>query len=268
MASMAETEPRRHTARVVTMSVRCSGRRRVASLARILAVAGMLPAAAMAESKCGTPLPELRDPCRAFAGETRLVQQTLEMDLEDRRVALRIPETYFEDFWDRRDGFTDTAQLFRVEIGSFEPVSRIETGRRNESGIWNWMTFVIGDFIPLEELAELHVEQDVSTLRMPPTFPDLPRTQGPFSLTSLVRGVDQRPRLHDREVFVSLDSVGSLSAVLTCDTPQTANYPHCSQWFRAAGMDVKLACRRVELPRWQALQHDVTAFLTCATALD
>lgn len=42
--------------------------------------------------------------------------------------------------------------------------------------------------------------------------------------------------------------------------------PMCQHHFRTAGMDVKLSYRRTELPNWQALQADVTAFLTCATS--
>ncbi|WP_443214241.1 hypothetical protein [Rhodobacter sp. NSM] len=213
-----------------------------------------------------TLLAESRTPCVAFTDEADYVSQSLIMDLENRQVQLRIPKPFFEDFWDRRDGFADTAELFRVEIGTFLPVSRAETGRRNKQDIWNWMTFVISDRIPLEELAEYHVEKDVTTVRVPPTFSDLPRSDGPFGLLSLRRGDGQKQRPNEREVFVSLDSIGSLSSVLTCDTPLSANYPICIHWFRAAGVDVELDYRRVELPNWRALQEDVTAFLTCSTS--
>lgn len=212
------------------------------------------------------PLPADRDPCSTFAEDADYISQTLIMPLEGRRVSLRVPKLFFEDFWDHKQGFADTAQLFRVEIGTFSPVSREETGRRNKQDIWNWMTFVLSDRLPLEELAEFHVEKDVNTLRVPPTFSDLPRSAGPFGLLSLRRGDGQQQRPGEREVFVSLDSVGSLSAVLTCDTPLSANYPICIHWFRAAGIDVELDYRRVELPNWQTLQDDVTAFLTCATS--
>ena len=212
------------------------------------------------------PIPADHDPCITFTDDADYISQSLIMQLEGREVPLRIPKQFFEDLWDRRDGFADTAQMFRVEIGTFLPVSRAQTGRRNEQDIWNWMTFVISDRLPLEELAEFHVEKDVNTLRVPPTFSDMPRSAGPFGLLSLLRGDDQQQRPNEREVFVSLDSVGSLSAVLTCDTPLSANYPICIHWFRAAGIDVELDYMRVELPNWQTLQDDVTAFLTCATS--
>lgn len=172
---------------------------------------------------------------------------------------------FLEDVWDLQPSFKDTAQLFQVEIGSFTPASRSETGRRNKRGIWNWMHFTIGDKIPLEEIAEYSVEKDVNTLGLAPTFLDLPRLAGPFGLLALGRGDGLPLPPHQREVFVSLLPNGEIASVLTCDTPQSANYPVCQHWFRAAGMDVKLTYRRTELPNWRALQDDVTAFAQCLT---
>jgi hypothetical protein len=212
-----------------------------------------------------TPLPEARAPCAAFTKDADYVAHTLIMQLETREVPLRVPVQFFEDIWDHKQGFADTGQLFRVEIGTFTPVSREETGRRNKQDIWNWMTFVISDRIPLEEIAEYRVENDVNTLRVPPIFADLSRSAGPFGLLALGRG-DGQPHLpHQREVFISLSPSGDLSTVLACDTTLSANYPICLHWFRAAGMDVELDYRRTELPNWQSLQDDVTAFLNCAT---
>jgi hypothetical protein len=145
------------------------------------------------------------------------------MQLEGREIGLRIPRVFLEDVWDLQPGFKDTAQLFRVEIGSFTPVSRAETGRRNKRGIWNWMTFTIGDKIPLEEIAEYSVEKDVNTLGLAPTFLDLPRLAAPFGLLALGRGDGLPLPPHQREVFVSLLPNGEIASVLTCDTPQSAN---------------------------------------------
>ncbi len=80
------------------------------------------------------------------------------MQLEGREVSLRVPKQFFEDPWDFQSGFADTAQLFRVEIGTFTPVSRAETGRRNKRDVWNWMDFLIGHTIPLERMAVLSAE--------------------------------------------------------------------------------------------------------------
>ena len=135
-----------------------------------------------------TLLAEIHTPCIAFTDDADYISQSLIMQLEDRAVPLRIPRPFFEDFWDQRDGFADTAQLFRVEIGTFLPVSRAETGRRNKQDIWNWMTFVIGDRLPLEELAEYYVEKDVNTLRVPPLLPTCRAVMEPFGLLSLRRG--------------------------------------------------------------------------------
>lgn len=211
------------------------------------------------------PLPATRIPCAAFTPDADYIEQALIMQLEGREIGLRIPRVFLEDVWDLRPGFKDTAQLFQVEIGSFIPVSRAETGSRNKRGIWNWMHFVITDWIPLEEIAEYGVEKDVITLRVAPTFPDLTRGAGPYGLVALGRGDGLPLPPHQREVFVNLSPNGDLNAVLTCDTPQRANYPICLHYFRASGMDVELSYRRTELPNWQALQDDVTAFAGCLT---
>jgi hypothetical protein len=104
------------------------------------------------------PLPADRDPCAAFTADADYVSQTLIMQLEGREVSLRVPKQFFEDPWDFQSGFADTAQLFRVEIGTFTPVSRAETGRRNKRDVWNWMDFLIGHTIPLERMAVLSAE--------------------------------------------------------------------------------------------------------------
>jgi hypothetical protein len=240
--------------------------RLIATIAATIVMVSTDGANAEPVSTTPTPLPVDRAPCAAFTEEADYVSQALIMQLEGREVPLRVPIQFFEDLWDHRQGFSDTAQLFRVEIGTFLPVSREETGRRNKQDIWNWMTFPISDYIPLEELAEYHVESDVNTLRVPPTYPNLPRSPGPFGLLKLGSEDFQPPRPDAREVFVSLDPNGTLSAVLSCDTPLSANYPICIHWFRGSGMDVQLDYRRTELPNWQALQNDVTDFLTCATS--
>lgn len=171
-----------------------------------------------------TPLPADRTPCAAFSADADYVAQTLIVQLEGREVPLRVPVQFFEDVWDFRQGFADTAQLFQVGIGTFTPVSRAETGRRNKRGIWNWMHLLISDKIPLERMAVLSAE-----------------------LASSVIG-------------------GDLGRSFESYVPGSVMNPMCQHHFRAAGMDVKLSYRRTELPNWQALQADVTAFLTCATS--
>ena len=206
-----------------------------------------------------TTLPDNRDPCAAFVEGGSYVSQTIIMNIENREVTLHVPEIFFEDSWDKRQGFTDTSQLFRVEIGTFTPVSREETANRNKRGIWNWMTFLIGDYIPLEDLASYYIGKDISSLDSDQILPDLPKNIGPFDLLYFDHHGDNY-----QDVFASIDSNGLLSSMITCDNQINATYPGCTQWFRAAGVDVQLRYRRSELSNWNGIQKDVTAFLNCA----
>lgn len=213
-----------------------------------------------------TVLAENRTPCIAFTDDADYISQSLIMQLEDRAVPLRVPKQFFEDFWDQRDGFADTAQLFRVEIGTFFPVSRAETGRRNRQDIWNWMTFLIGDKLPLEDLAVLSAESRSGVFggNQDRILDSYKLLAGPFSLAEIRSdGLPPTPPFRTNTYIARLDD-GTLSAVLSCNAQGSVAFPGCLHWFRAAGMDVQLSYRRVELPNWRALQHDVTTFLTCA----
>jgi len=238
---------------------------KVASLLLILSVSAAL---ARPVSTVPTPLPEIRDPCAGFTESTDYVSQTLIMDLEGREVDLRVPKQFMEDPWDRKDGFADTAQLFRVEIGTFLPVSRSETGKRNKKDIWNWMTFLIGDKLPLEDIAVLSAES-FSSVQNGNRARDLRGyvlLSGPFGLSEIRSDAKQPTPFFRTNTYLAHDADGALIAVLSCSAEGSVLSPGCQHWFRSAGMDVELNYRRTELPNWQALQEDVAKFLTCVTA--
>ena len=233
----------------------------------IFALLLLSPGAAIAKptSNTPTPLPENRDPYALFTEDATYISQTLIMQLEHRRVDLQVPVEFFEDPWDRKNGFADTAQLFRVEIGSFIPVSRPETGRRNKLNVWNWMDFLIGDKIPLEQLAEFNVERWINGFDPDQDFSTYARSVGPFGLATILTVGKLPTKQFQTDTYLSESPETGLTAVLRCGVPGGPPYPICQHWFRAAGMDIELSYRRTELPNWQALQDDVTKFLTCAT---
>lgn len=229
----------------------------------------LLISTAVAAESISTPLPESRVPCAAFTPEADYIEQTLIMDLEGREIALRIPRVFLEDVWDQRPGFKDTAQLFRVEIGSFTPVSRPETGRRNKRRIWNWMDFLITDWVPLDRIAVLSAESRSSVIggnsaRDLDSYAPAP---GPFGLAEIRSDAPQPTPSYRTNTYIFRSEDDTLSAVLSCNVPGPGSvmHPICLHWFRAAGMDVQLTYRRTELPNWRALQDDVTAFLGCLT---
>ncbi len=203
--------------------------------------------------------------CHAFTPGAEYTDSTVVRQLEGGEVTLRVPAEYFEDLWDRRGGFRDTAQLFRVEIGTFEPVSRRETGERNRQGIWNWMPFVVGDLVPLPQIAAITAEPfvipnpPVTSYAMRPGEHGLTWLDTPFASDK----ADARD-----DVFIDPADHATMATVISCDSPLDPALlsPGCRQSFRAAGLDVQLSFRRTELARWREFQAQVTAFLTCATS--
>jgi hypothetical protein len=202
--------------------------------------------------------------CHAFTPDAEYVDTTVVRQLEGGEVTLRVPAQYFEDFWDRMGGYRDTAQLFRVEIGSFEPVSRRETGERNKQGIWNWMEFVASDVVSLELEGVIAADLSASADTPLSTYPPRP---GPHELTWLATpsASDTLQPYHD--VFVSPAPPAALETVIGCSSSldPSIRFPVCTQHFRAAGLDTRVTYRRTELAHWREFQAQVTAFLTCAT---
>lgn len=203
--------------------------------------------------------------CHAFTPDAEYIETTVIRQHEGGEVTLRVPEQYFEDFWDRRGGYRDTAQLFRVEIGSWEPVTREQTGERNRQGIWNWMHFVVGDVISFEVVvltaADLFGPDDA-------TVSDYPPRPGPEGLAWLDTPYASDKERPDKDVFVDPAPPAPLRTVIECNSPldPVSRYPTCTQHFRVAGLDAHISYRRTELPRWPEFQAQVTAFLTCATS--
>jgi hypothetical protein len=184
--------------------------------------------------------------CHAFTPEADYADTTVVRQLEGGEVTLRVPRQYFEDFWDRAGGYRDTAQLFRVEIGSFEPVSRHETGERNKQGIWNWMPFLVGDVISLEEIGRWHATGTLFSWEPGPAFADLAHRPFGFDLTHVEspEHEDDGWPAWDTDLYIDRNLDGGVRTLLICDTLGRANYPGCEQRFRAAGLDVQLSYRR------------------------
>lgn len=84
--------------------------------------------------------------------DAEMVAQTLDMQMEDASYNLKVPVIYFEDPFDRVDGAVYQGQLFSVMNESFEPVTRPQTAVLNRENNRAYMTFVIYDFVPLEQL--------------------------------------------------------------------------------------------------------------------
>ena len=213
-----------------------------------------------------TPIPDDLDPCFAFTEDATYVNHTIHKQLENRDIHMRVPIDYFEDRWDRKDGFRDTAQLFSVEIGSFKMVSRPETAERNKKGIWNWFTFLVSDHIPMEILAPRETERGIRGGNPDRPLADYERMPGPFGLQEIRSPSHQSKYKIEKNIYLAFDANGKLATILNCRAPGSVLQPGCEQFFEAAGLDVSVSYLRTELVHWSRFQADVTRFLTCATS--
>ncbi|TNC43150.1 hypothetical protein FHG66_21135 [Rubellimicrobium rubrum] len=186
--------------------------------------------------------------CHAFTPGADYTDIMVVRQLEGGEVTLRVPAQYFEDFWDRVGGHRGTAQLFRVEIGSWEPVTREETGTRNAAGVWNWMDVLVHDVISLERVAVVGANsygpEDTPVTAFPPRL-------GPEELVWLDTPFASDKERPERDVFTHPTPPATIETVVVCASPANPiiRTPTCNQHFRAAGLDVQLLYDRIELPR-------------------
>lgn len=203
--------------------------------------------------------------CSDFSVGADYVKSTIVMQLEKREINIRVPRGYFEDPWDLVNGFRDTSQLFRVEIDSFLPVSRQEAGKRNKRGIWNWMTFLVGDTVSLSEIARQRADIFNSERPKIESYAVRPSDFGLTWVETKDSSLSRSPR---NDLFLSYGSPErmEIETIIQCTSPKDKTSPHpiCSQFFRSSGMDVELTYPRSELENWKQLQDDVAHFLSCA----
>lgn len=208
-------------------------------------------------------------PCSAFTDDATYVSSTIIMQLEHRRVPLRVPIQYFEDAWDRVDGLETTSQLFSVDINDFTPVTRPQTAERNKAGRHDYMWFTIGDQISTHDIALLEVNLGWNNPSLTQKLAQLPPAKGTraglvWLETSAASGTT-RPYA---DIFVALGPDGKdVVAAIECSSPEneTVAVPLCKQYFTAGKVDVDLSYDRTYLDRWSDIQADVTAFVNCAT---
>lgn len=206
----------------------------------------------------------IKYPCNAFSLDADYVNSTIVMQLEKREINIRVPREYFEDPWDLVNGFRDTSQLFMVEIGSFLPVSRQEAGKRNKRGIWNWITFIVGDTISLSEIARQRADLFGSEQPEIENYTVRPSDFGLTLVETKDSSLSRTPR-NDLFLYYRSPERREIETVIQCTSPNDKTRPHpiCSQFFRSSGMDVELTFSRRELKSWKQLQYDVTQFLSC-----
>lgn len=204
--------------------------------------------------------------CWAFTGDAEMVRQTLYMPIEDVSHDLKVPVIYFEDRFDRVDGAVYEGQLFSVMNESFEPVTRPQTAVLNRANNRAYMSFVIHDKVPLDQvLGIIAGELDRKVGRDLALFEENDSEFG-LSKVSPIRWHDNPESVRtDREVYVGRATDRTVSAVISCNRVQGPNrHPGCNHDFRAYGIDVRANYRSPYLKDWQRIQSDISDFIDCA----
>ncbi|WP_019953477.1 hypothetical protein [Yoonia vestfoldensis] len=210
------------------------------------------------------------DPCRYFTPDEDMVGFFIEMQQEERLVPMRVPKRYLEDRFDHEEGVKHGTQLFRIEVPTFEPVTRAETGRRNAAALpWDWMDFAVTDQLPMHHTVGLTLDlpitiEDIGKPRPIPDVNDFPSEPGPNGLTRVVAP----ERLGGEDLFVHYDDEQQLAGWMLCGV-SGVNFTlnaGCSHTTRLSGMDVRMSFLRTELPNWHIIYQNVARFLTCATS--
>ena len=181
--------------------------------------------------------------------------------IEGTELELAIPIRYLEDRWDRQQNARHEAQLFRVTLDTFEPVSRHEAGEQNKRGIQNRMVILISDVVPIDELAAQRLGfASPGAARQPlDAYSNRP---GPDGLLEVVPLSDRITH----NVYVNYSADGELTTILACAVTGSVRNPRCHHSFRTEDLDIKASYPRTELPNWSILERNMRRFLSCAAS--
>ena len=189
-----------------------------------------------------------------------LIQQYLEMDLEGRIVPLLVPRRFTEDAADRVQGASH-AQFFRLDTTTFEPVSRKEAGARMDQGRIDYLNLLLSDFIDLDRQLRTRFKGFKPTEYDACTKDFLFKShESGFNIV-----VGELAPSNQELFFIGLKD--SPEIVAQCKTAERLNYPICSVFFDAYGLELNMTIDKREFGRWKELRAGVDRFLSCITTL-
>jgi len=224
------------------------------ALAFLLTITGLSPIGAQTAKNTDTPLA-----CSHFTADADYINITLVMQLENREVALRVPQEFLEDPWNRQKGTRKTAFLFRTMIDTFEPVTRAQISKIN----FDDTSFLVADYIDLTGIAEL-VLDNASPGKASPWEPLSAYNTRPFQY-GLIEVIPNYPKELQANVYLKAEQDRTVDTVIACRTPEAAPYPTCQQFSRTdSGVDIKFHYPIRFLPIWQKMQNNIHSFVECA----
>lgn len=227
-----------------------------------LVLAGLLAAAPAAATEHDphiqrepTPVAPDHDPCHLFETEDEFV--SFDLDTGEEKVPLRAPAVYFEDPWDFEQGATHGAQLFRVGIADFVPVTRRESTRRMKAGNRNWMTILLTRSVPLRKAAQIRAQFDSGM-----SDQALDEFETVNSDHGLVRLVFQKMKPRAKEHYHHFHG-DALKTLITCSRDGQVPSPNCELFYEHETMRVIAVFYKAELPNWRRVRDRVERFITC-----
>lgn len=222
-------------------------------------------AAGSGVSAAGDPAPAgalgpaaAEDVCAAFTTETEFVEFDLWLQLQERPVHLRFPAKYVDDPRSYRAGDRRTTSYIRVDIDTFEPISRYQDHLRFKAGVYDKMGVLLSDRVSLARQAPIDANLGSGKKQELEDYPERP---GPAGLSQIMYD-----SLRD-ETFIARDAKLDITDVFWCDMEGSFRSPGCSQISKFFGVNISATYRRTHLHDWRNIRSRIEAFLTCASSI-
>lgn len=197
--------------------------------------------------------------CSHFTPDADYINITLVMQLEEREIAMRVPQEFLEDAWNRQEGARMTAFLFTTMIDTFEPVTRAQTPGLD----FEYTTILINDYVDLPQIAEITLDH-ASPGKASPREQFSAYDTRPFQY-GLVEVIPNYPKELQENVYLQMGQDGAVKTVIACSVIGTVAFPGCQQFSRTpSGVDIKFHYRLKFLPIWQEMQNNIHSFVECA----
>ncbi len=190
----------------------------------------------------------------------------LELQPGAEKVRLSIPRGYFDPLLKLRDDTTREGQVLRVHGERFTPWPPELLLKRQEGP---YVGILLTDYRPMVTVAE-HFATQVRGY----TVADVPDFNAVDSILGLETLVSDAPPYrdpetsvyNDTELYISRNSSGQITDVITCKKPGSIPYPGCRHYMESPLVDFDIDYSLKLLPHWQHMSRNARAFVSCITS--
>ncbi|CUH42845.1 hypothetical protein RUM4293_01734 [Ruegeria atlantica] len=190
----------------------------------------------------------------------------LEFEPGEERVRLSIPRGYFDPRLKLRDNTTREGQVLRIHGESFTPWPPELLPKRQEGP---YVGMLLTDYRPMDTVAE-HFATQVRGYTVA-DVPDFYAVESILGLDTLVSDAlpfrdPETSAYSDTELYISRNSSGQITDVITCNKPGSVPYPGCRHYMESPLVDFKIGYSLKLLPHWQHMSRNARAFVSCITS--